>query len=384
MIKKENLENIIFHWEHILGKHKLYTMLYLMKRKKNQNGVQEFQRGQMRGHHHEFKEQNNILMTSKYNDDYNKQATPNLLQANKPNENLKQKAAELRFSHIILGKDQVPFTSVAKKDYYDKSNGQPISKQVGNSQSHFDLGNNQEVMCTTNDIYHDYKPITVNKLAEETKNDLISSHFKLGADFSTEQVGSESANNYKWPQKNSNDQGNLATHQLQKNHFQLGDSKHCYQTSYSTNMKGQQPDTNNLSKDQSKDRSANFQLGNQGNSYATEMNQRFRSVTSYQTVQMNQAQKNNLRASHFNFNDVGRNTYQTSQKVSYQTKDTNQSQANQIQKRGENQVQNFNFGSCLPEYASTYTKCYVKQNGGPSKLNDSVKAELLRNHFKIG
>lgn len=32
----------------------------------------EQQKAKMRGHHHDFKEQNNLLMTSKYNDDFNK------------------------------------------------------------------------------------------------------------------------------------------------------------------------------------------------------------------------------------------------------------------------------------------------------------------------
>lgn len=60
----------------------------------------------MTSHHHNFREMGNTMMTSKYNDDYNKDQRPGDTKIGPiPKEEMRKKEIALRSSHIVLGKE---------------------------------------------------------------------------------------------------------------------------------------------------------------------------------------------------------------------------------------------------------------------------------------
>lgn len=62
----------------------------------------------MRAHHHNFAESENVVMTTHYNQQFNKEIDPAALKQGIPASELKQKVVDLRNSHIILGKEYIP------------------------------------------------------------------------------------------------------------------------------------------------------------------------------------------------------------------------------------------------------------------------------------
>lgn len=59
----------------------------------------------MRAHHHDFREEEKNYMTTKYQDDYGKYDQTGIQGLNK--DQIAKKMLELRYSNIVLGKEQV-------------------------------------------------------------------------------------------------------------------------------------------------------------------------------------------------------------------------------------------------------------------------------------
>ncbi|KRX03844.1 Cyclic nucleotide-binding protein [Pseudocohnilembus persalinus] len=363
----------------------MYTLQYDKKPLSTQNDQEKLKQF-MISHHHNFREMGNTMMTSKYNDDYNKEIKPQDLKIGGiSQEEMRKKELALRSSHIVLGKENPQFQTVQQKDFTRKANiYEPKTKDL--QSSHFSLGNQNDPMCSTNDIFHTQQPIIPNPLAKETMDDLRSSHFKMGQEPINYQ--SEFSGNFK-KNNDNRQQGTVSTAQLQQNHFALGDpqAKNTYQTVYSKTM--QKPDASqNLgqARDQKQDRGSNFVIGNQGNFYTSEFNDNFKPHVDSKPSALVEGKKADLRRSHFQFNDIARDTYQTNYKQSFQNRDIGDGRG-QLEDalKKDLRKEHFQYGGQQNEYNTTY-KTFHHNLGKPqpSVLNETQRLNLRSHHFKFG
>lgn len=91
---------------------------------KNLQHDRDQQKAKMRAHNHNFAESTNLVMTTHYNDQFNKDVDPSALKQAISTSQIKQKVIDLRNSHIVLGKDIIPMQTTQQIDY----NAKPDSK----------------------------------------------------------------------------------------------------------------------------------------------------------------------------------------------------------------------------------------------------------------
>lgn len=99
----------------------------------------------MRRHHHDFAEQKNIQMITHYNQEYNKEFSKEDLKQGSTKEQLMEKALELRKSHIMLGKEQLPLKSIHQSDFAQKPVNGIQKNTIELQKSHFQLGDGHDV-----------------------------------------------------------------------------------------------------------------------------------------------------------------------------------------------------------------------------------------------
>ncbi|KAL4505331.1 hypothetical protein ABPG72_002393 [Tetrahymena utriculariae] len=341
------------------------------------------QKAKMRAHHHNFAESTNIVMTTHYNDQYNKDVDPQALKQGIPAAELKQKVVDLRNSHIILGKEYLPMVTTQQNDYSQKPEAKREAVNPLLQQSHFQLGNSGPDFKTTNNQFHDRQPLVENKLAEETKKDLRASHFTMGQDqqgYLTETKGNYINHHQQGFQKVNQDE------KFFKNNFTHTNpnGNNYYNSTYKTFMKAPQISNVQQSRNQQQDRGSNFKIGFQGDSWQTEFQDKFNQKEGGRQI-MNQQLKNNLRSSHFQFNDVKNGLYNTTFKSSFTYKDGSNARGTldqQLQK--DLRSHHFHFGNQQGEYQTTNQRTYtVPKNAERAQFNKEKAADLRADHFKI-
>ena len=139
----------------------------------NLKDEQDFQRNKMRQHHHNFEETKQKMMTTHYNTEYNKEYPKDALMQGISKEDLMKKVVELRNSHIIFGKENVPYRTVQHSSYNQK----PIDpfERVQNKEitkTNFILGDYKPDYQTLNSQFFVEQPYSKNTIAEETKREL--------------------------------------------------------------------------------------------------------------------------------------------------------------------------------------------------------------------
>lgn len=139
----------------------------------NLKNEQDFQRSKMRRHHHNFEETKQKMMTTHYNQEYNREYPRDALLQGISKEDLLKKVVELRNSHIVFGKENVPYKTVQSASYNQK----PINpfERVQNKEitkTNFILGDHRPDYQTLNQQFYTEQPYSKNTLAEETKREL--------------------------------------------------------------------------------------------------------------------------------------------------------------------------------------------------------------------
>jgi len=127
----------------------------------------------MRKHHHNFEETKQKMMTTHYNIEYNREYPKDSFLQGNSKEELMKKAVELRNSHIIFGKENVPYKTVQHSSY----NTKPIDpfERIQNKEitkTNFILGDHRPDYQTLNQQFFVEQPYSKNNIAEETKQEL--------------------------------------------------------------------------------------------------------------------------------------------------------------------------------------------------------------------
>ncbi|EGR30947.1 hypothetical protein IMG5_120530, partial [Ichthyophthirius multifiliis] len=349
----------------------------------NLQNEREAQKAKMRRHNHQFAESERIEMTSNYNDQYNKQLDPNALRQGLSAADIMQKVVNLRNSHIVFGKENLPMKTIQQSDYTRKPEAKIEQKNPALQQSHFELGNQKNTFTTTNREFHNEQPLVQNRLAEETQKDLRASHFMLGQD--QQQYNTEFTGNFKNHQLNGFKKINLDEKFFKNNFTHTNpDGKTNYNSTYKTYMKF--PETAKLepSREQNMDRRSNFQLGQQANQWKTEFQDQYFKNNGKPSI-LQQDQKDNLRKSHFQFEDMKNGQYSTEQKSQFTNKNINQARGvldPQLQK--DLRTHHFEFGAQKGLYETTHKKHYVKyDNYQKAQFNYQKAMDLRADHFQV-
>lgn len=139
----------------------------------NLKDEQDLQRNKMRRHHHNFEETKQKMMTTHYNQEYNREYPKESLSPGISKEELGKKVVELRNSHIVFGKENVPYKTVQHSSF----NPKPLDPfvRVQNKEitkTNFILGDHRPDYQTLNQQFFVEQPYSKNCLAEETKQEL--------------------------------------------------------------------------------------------------------------------------------------------------------------------------------------------------------------------
>ena len=139
----------------------------------NLKDEQDFQRNKMRRHHHNFEETKQKLMTTHYNQQYNKDYPKDALLQGSSKEELMKKVVELRNSHIVFGKENVPYKTIQNCSYgavpannFERVQNKEITK------TNFILGDYRPDYQTLNQQFFVEQPYSKNTIAEDTKREL--------------------------------------------------------------------------------------------------------------------------------------------------------------------------------------------------------------------
>eukprot|EP01016_Furgasonia_blochmanni_P041220 TRINITY_DN5325_c0_g4_i2.p1 TRINITY_DN5325_c0_g4~~TRINITY_DN5325_c0_g4_i2.p1 ORF type:complete len:375 (+),score=55.35 TRINITY_DN5325_c0_g4_i2:600-1724(+) len=299
-----------------------------------------------------------------------------------------QQVVNLRKSNLILGTNNPPPLSTMKSAYTKKDGSEGAGQMLSNNElrrTHFDLGIDSNTYQSTNAAHFIEHPVQNSQANKELAGDLRATHFSLGSE--NNNWTSLAQASFKKHHVNPADLKALNP-DLQKNHFSLGEGnvgKNHYVTMYAkTNVP--HPTGAAPVRGGGKDRASNFQLGAQGNSYQSEAGSQFKPYAGAKPSDLDVSLKNDLRSSHFKFDDVKNNQFKTRTHLDYGDKSGLSKLANGpgTDVSGDLRKSHFHMGSERPSYQSATRAAYKGDDGKPGQLDPALAKDLRSHHFNHG
>eukprot|EP01017_Pseudomicrothorax_dubius_P044800 TRINITY_DN7622_c0_g1_i4.p1 TRINITY_DN7622_c0_g1~~TRINITY_DN7622_c0_g1_i4.p1 ORF type:complete len:496 (-),score=99.24 TRINITY_DN7622_c0_g1_i4:114-1601(-) len=349
------------------------------------------QRNKMRRHNFELAESKQNNYSSVYNREFNKNFAPEEYAARNP-EMLKEQALSLRRTNLILGKDPNDhFRSEMQANFGQKDGGERYSQTVtgkGLRATNFTLGTAKDDFETVNTQYYTAHPPqkSVN-LSKELASDLKMTHFTMGDN----QPPQTSLMKASFTAGGTSGKGEAfvkvrATH----DHVTLGENNHPlkYNTAYKDSMVPPKIENNSNSRAISQDRGTSFILGQAKGPYLSEAKSHFTPFPGAEKAELHAGLKNDLRSSHFRFNDVKAGLFKTTGQDHY----TNKIEQSLSVNKGDHSAMKHDLtrnhfsigGEGGSNFGSVTKSVYTNPHGQPAKLDDHVARDLRSHHHSFG
>ena len=262
-----------------------------------------------------------------------------------------QAKRDLRTTNFTFGTDMGPQYSVNSATYAQQ-NGAPAKlnaeKAADLRNAHFNLGDDVNPWKTNNSVSYYKQNGSPERLNEEQKAALRASHFKLGQEMSTMQSVSH-ASHTGAPIRAQTSENKELMKNIRNSHFSLGDP-------------------------------------NAGLQKQSEFATRFHSHGGHEPATVNQAAKNELRATHFQLGGEGKN-YVSTNTSSYQARPSllDAKQMQEIKDReAEIRKHSFVFGDDPHSRVSVMHAEYNSKPTGATRVSEAAQRELRATHWGMG